>query len=173
MEVLMINNQIFRKVIIARQMGRVLNKNIKISHALWVCIFKKPSVIWKKAPKLQKQRNPKKNSKMGGDLRREEHDNISRWQEMPKVWTKLEKGFMTHFMEKLVDYDKSRVNLAVTKVTENWKDGSFKIHGVRFKLDVDFISMITGMPHSSLNFFRDLKVSNNAVKLFRVKRRRD
>lgn len=55
----------------------------------------------------------------GGDLRREEPNKISRWKEMPKVWTKLEKGFMMNFMEKLVDYDKGRVNLAVTKVTKN------------------------------------------------------
>lgn len=88
---------------------------------------------------------------------------------MPKVWTKLEKGFMMNFMEKLVDYDKGRVNLAVTKVTENWINGSFKIHGVRFKLDADLISMITGMRHSDLNLFRDLKVSNNVVKLFPCK----
>ncbi|XP_057848801.2 uncharacterized protein LOC131059779 [Cryptomeria japonica] len=69
---------------IARQKHRVLNKNIKILHALWVCIFKKPSVISKIALKLQKRRNCRTNSKMGGDLRREAPDNISRWREMPK-----------------------------------------------------------------------------------------
>lgn len=116
MKVLMSNLQIFRKVMMTRQKGRVLIKNINFPHTLWVCIFKKLSVIWKKALKLQKKRNCKTKSKMGGDLRKEEPDNISRWQEMPKVWTKLEKGFMMNFMENLVDYDKSRVNLAVTKL---------------------------------------------------------
>lgn len=73
---------------------------------------------------------------------------------------------MTPFMEKLVDYDKSRANLVVTRVTKNWKNGTFKIHGVKFKMDADLISMVIGMPHTGFNFFRDLKVSNNVVKLF-------
>lgn len=76
---------------------------------------------------------------------------------------------MTNFIEKLVDYNKGRVNLTVTKVTKNWINGSFKIHGVRFKLDASLIAMVTCMPHSGLNLFRDLKVSNNAVKLFPCK----
>lgn len=84
---------------------------------------------------------------MGGDLRREELDNISRWKEMPKVWTKLEKGFLMNFMEKLVNYNKDWVNRAVSKITENWSNGSFKIHGVRFKLDAGLIVTVTGMPH--------------------------
>lgn len=103
---------------------------------------------------------------MGGDLRREEPNNTSRWKDMPKVWAKLEKGSLTSFMEKLVDYDKGRVNLVVSKISENWCNGSFKIYGVRFKLDVGLIATVTGMPHSGLNFFIDLKVSNSAVNLF-------
>lgn len=70
---------------------------------------------------------------------------------MPKVWAKMGKGFMINFMERLVDYDKGRVNLAVTKIIENWIYGSFKIHGVRFKLDADLIAMVTSMPHSGLD----------------------
>lgn len=65
-----------------------------------------------------------------------------------------------------MDYDKGRVNLAISKISENWINGSFKIYGVKFKLDAGLIATVTGMPHSGLNFFRDLKVSNNAVNLF-------
>lgn len=85
---------------------------------------------------------------------------------MPKVWEKLEKGSLTSFMEKLEDYDKGRVNLAISKISENWSNGSFKLYGVKFELDARLISTVTGKPHSGLNFFGDLKVSNNAVNLF-------
>lgn len=43
---------------------------------------------------------------------------------------------------------------------------------MRFKLDANLIAMVTGMPHLGLNFFRDLKVSNNVVKLFLHKEER-
>ncbi|XP_059070320.1 uncharacterized protein LOC131859998 [Cryptomeria japonica] len=44
------------------------------------------------------------------------------------------------------------LKMGVSKITENWSNGSFKIHGVRFKLDASLIVTVT--------------VSNNAVKIF-------
>lgn len=172
MIVVMSNLHIYRKVMITWKSGRILIKDNNPPHTLWVNSFKISRDNGKKAPKLQKNRVGILNLNMGGDLRREEPDNISRWKEMPKVWTKLEKGFMKNFMEKLVNYDKGRVNLVVSKITENWSNGSFKIHGVRFKLDAGLIETIIGMPHSSINFFRDLKVSNNTIKPFPCKEER-
>lgn len=166
MKVVMSNLHIYRKLMITWKSGKILIKDINPPHTLWVNIFKISRGNWKEALKLQKNRVGILNFKMGGDLRREEPDNISRWKEMSKVWTKLEKGFMTNFMERLVDYDKGRVNLAINKITKNWINESFKIHVVRFKLDADLIAIVTGMPHLGLNFFRDFKVSNNVVMLF-------
>lgn len=162
----MSNLCIDRKVMITWKSGIIPIKYNNTPHTLWVIFFKIVRDNGKKALSLEKNKGESLKLNMGGDLRREEPDNTSRWKDMLKVWVKLEKGFLTSFMEKLVDYDKGRVNLTLSKITENWSNGSFKIYGVRFKLDVGLIATMTGMPHSGVNFFRDLKVSNNVVNLF-------
>lgn len=154
------------KVIITWQSGRSPTIYNILLHTLWVSRFKILSNFGKEGLSLQRNRADSLNPKMGGDLRREEPDNTSTWKEMPKVWAKLEKGSLTSFMENLVDYDKGRVNLTISKISKNWSNGSFKIYGVKFKLDAGLIATLTGMPHIGLNFFQELKVSNNVVNLF-------
>lgn len=141
------------KVIITWQSDRSPTIFNNLSHALWVTRFKISSNFGKEGISLQRNRADSLNPKMGGDLRREEPDNTLTWKAMPKVWAKLEKGSLSSFREKLMDYDKGRVNLAVSKISENWSNGSFKIYGVKFKLDAGLISTVTGMPHTRLNFF--------------------
>lgn len=170
----MINSCLDGKVIITWQSGRSPTISYNMSHALWVTQFKILRNFRKGVLSLQRNKVDNQNSKMGGDLRREEPDNLSTWKVMPKVSMKLEKGSLTSFMEKLADYDKGRVNLTITKNSENWCNGSFKIYGVKFKLDVCLIATVTSMPHTRLNFFRDLKFSNNTVNLFpRKEKERD
>ena len=79
-----------------------------------------------------------------------------------KVWEKLEKGGIANYIAKLHGYDPAITNLMVN----SWKDGRVKIDGVSYQVTMEVISHVTKIPDEGLKFYRDKKVSANAVKDF-------
>lgn len=95
-------------------------------------------------------------------IRREPWGGTKKWNGKEKVWHKLEKWGITRFMEKLHGFD-----AGVTKVmVEKWNNGEVKIDGFTHEINEDLILEVTKIPHDGINFFKDKKMSDNAVSKF-------
>ena len=79
-----------------------------------------------------------------------------------KVWNRLEMGGITWYIKKLHGFDKEVTKLMVNSS----KHGHVKIDGVSHQFNVDIISLIVEIPNEGINFYRDKRMSTNAVKDF-------
>ena len=79
-----------------------------------------------------------------------------------KTWNRLEKGRIACYIDKLHGYDKE-----VTKIMVNSRtDGHVKIDGVSHQVSVGTIALVTKIPNEGIKFYRDKKMSANAIKDF-------
>ena len=74
----------------------------------------------------------------------------------------MEKGGITRFLEKLHGFDVEITKLMV----DTWKNGRVKIGSVTHHVNVDLIAQVMEIPLEGINFFRDKKMSTNAIKEF-------
>lgn len=99
---------------------------------------------------------------VGERIRREPWGETESWKEKGKVWKKLQKGGITSFMERLHGFD-----AGVTKImVENWQNKKVKIDGVSHRITKGLIAKVTGFSQEGMSFFKDKKVSANAVNAF-------
>ena len=79
-----------------------------------------------------------------------------------KCGRSLKRGGVTNYIMKLHGFDQE-----VTKsMVESWKDGRVKVNGVYFRITEEVIVTITEIPIDGFKFFRDKKLSANAVRDF-------
>ena len=99
---------------------------------------------------------------VGERCRKEPAGDFEKWRSREKVWEKLVEGGVTNFIMKLHGFDQE-----VTKsMVESWKDGRVKVNGVYFRIMEEVIAIVTEIPTEGFKFFRDKKLSANAVREF-------
>ena len=74
----------------------------------------------------------------------------------------MEKGGIALYIENLHGFDKDVTNIMVN----SWKAGHVKIDGVSHQVNADIIAEITKIPNERINFYRDKKLSANALRDF-------
>ena len=99
---------------------------------------------------------------VGERSRKEPVREAKKWEKRTKVWEKLEKGGIANYIAKPYGYDPAITNSMVN----SWKDGRIKVDGVLFQVTMDIIAHVTKILTEGLKFYRDKKVSANAVKDF-------
>lgn len=98
----------------------------------------------------------------GERSRKEPVGEVQKWKNKAKVWRELEKGGVTNFFEKLHGSDPEITNSMVN----SWNNGKVKVNGVYFQITEDVVAEVTGIPMEGHKFFRDKKMSSNAIKDF-------
>ena len=99
---------------------------------------------------------------VGERIRREPLRESESWKEKKKVLCKLIKGGIARFMEKQHGFD-----VGVTKVmVDSWSNGRVKIDGVTHQIIEGLIAEVTDFPQEGMNFYRDKKMSANAINDF-------
>lgn len=98
----------------------------------------------------------------GERSKREPTGEIQKWKNKGKVWKELEKGGVTNFLGKLHAFDSEITNVMVN----SWSNGKVKVNGVYFQITEEVIAEVTGLLMEGHKFFRDKKLSTNAIKDF-------
>ena len=98
----------------------------------------------------------------GERSRKEPVGEVQKWKNKGKVWKELEKGGVANFFEKLHGSDPEITNSMVN----SWNKGKVKVNGVYFQITEEVVAEVTGMPMEGHKFFRDKKLSSNAIKDF-------
>ncbi len=74
----------------------------------------------------------------------------------------MEKGRVANFFEKLHGFDREVTN----NMVNSWNNGKVKVNGVSFQITKEVVAEVTGIPMEGSKFYRDKKLSSNAVKEF-------
>ena len=98
----------------------------------------------------------------GERCRKEPVGEVQKWKNKGKVWKELEKGGVTNFLEKLHGFDPEITN----NMVKSWNNGKVKVNGVYFQITEEVVAEVTGIPVEGHKFFRDKKLSSNAIKDF-------
>ena len=98
----------------------------------------------------------------GERSRKEPVGEAQKWKNKGKVWKELEKGGVTNFLEKLHGFDPAVTN----NMVNSWNNGKVKVNGTYFQITEEVVAEVTGLPMEGHKFFRDKKMSANAVKDF-------
>lgn len=99
---------------------------------------------------------------VGERCRREPKDEDQKWHRRSKVWSILKKGEVTNFIERLHGFKPS----VTWSMVKSWNEGIDKIDGVDFMVMEDVISAVTSIPIMGKKFYRDRKISGQAVVEF-------
>lgn len=127
------------------------------SHAFWVNLIVPKSFLANPFCKFQ---NPALNrEKLGGNRRRYEPSNCKEWKQKEEVWSILQKGGFSKFMEKLHGWD----GTVTSFFCKNWRKGMLKMGDHTIEIDEDLIAQATGLRMEGYNFYRDKKVSKEAI----------
>lgn len=70
------------------------------------------------------------------------------------------KGGVAIFFEKLHGFDPKVTNSMVN----SWNNGKVKVNGVSFQITEEVVAEVTGIPMEGFKFYRDKKLSSNAIK---------
>ena len=87
---------------------------------------------------------------------------MEKWKIRSKVWEKLREGSILFFIKKLHGWDRKITDLMV----KTWRDGKLKIDGVDFQVNEGVVTKVINSPNQGIKFYRDKKISLNAVKDF-------
>lgn len=88
-----------------------------------------------------------------------------KWKEREKVWEKLEKGGIASYIAKIYGFDPEVTNCMVN----SWKDRRVKVNGVAFQIIEEVISLMSKILTEGFKFYRDKKLSVDAIKDFAKK----
>lgn len=136
------------------------NINAINSHAFWVTIIVPKSSLVYLLCKLQNLTTGSDN--MGGNRRRYEPSSCKEWKQKEEVWGILQHGGLSNFMERLHGRDGMITNLFYKK----WKKGMLKMGDQMVEIDEDLIAQATGLTREGCNFYRDRKVSKEAIERY-------
>ena len=98
----------------------------------------------------------------GERSRKEPVGEVEKRKNKGKVWKELEKGGVANFVEKLHGFDPEVTNSMVN----SWNNGRVKVNGVSFQITEEVVAEVTGIPMEGFKFYRDKKLSSNAIKDF-------
>jgi len=93
---------------------------------------------------------------------KESAGDVEKWKKRGKVWKKLEEGGVANYLSKLHSFDSEVTNSLVN----SWKDDRVKVNGVSFQITEEVSAAVTGIPMEHFKFYRDKKLSSNAIKDF-------
>lgn len=99
---------------------------------------------------------------VGKRCRKEPVGKIEKWKSRDKVWEQLDLGEITRYIMKLHGSDQEVTNSMIG----SWKDGRVKVNGVSFMITEEVISTVAKILIQGFKFFRDKKLSANAVQDF-------
>ena len=104
----------------------------------------------------------KENTMVGERYRREMEDEAQKWKRRTKVWNILKKGEITSYIECLHGW-KPSISKSMVK---NQTEGMVEIDRLEFSVMKEIISHVTDIPIIGKKFYRDQKVSGQAVAEF-------
>ena len=74
----------------------------------------------------------------------------------------MEKGGVASYFAKLHGFDPKVTNSMVN----SWKDSKVKVNSVSFFITEEVVAIVIGIPMEGFKFYRDKKISTNAVTVF-------
>ncbi|XP_057848012.1 protein PXR1-like [Cryptomeria japonica] len=78
---------------------------------------------------------------MGGNRHRYERNNCKEWKQKEEIWSILQKGGLTKYMERLHGRDAKITNF----FTKNWRKGTLKMGDQTITIDEDLIAQVMGL----------------------------
>lgn len=99
---------------------------------------------------------------MGGNRHRYEPSNCKEWKQKEEIWSILQKGRLTNYMERLHGRDAKITNF----FSKKWRKGTLKMGYQTIPIDEDLIAQVMGLCREGSNFYKDKKLSKEAIERY-------